>query len=104
MKNFNKPSYIPEQFLTATNQGWIDNRTGEILVALPNLLNRLNLQPEAKKTEEVISQSTVQEEVKEQPITTIDKVEESIVEVVAKPTEEIKVEEAPKRKYNKKAK
>ena len=41
MSIFNKPNYIDEKFLEATNQGWIDARTGEILVAIPYLSDRL---------------------------------------------------------------
>lgn len=41
MKYYNKPNYINEKFLEATDKGWVDNRTGEILVAVPHLINRL---------------------------------------------------------------
>lgn len=38
---FNKPNYIDEQYVEATNYGWIDNRTGEVLVAIPRMLDRM---------------------------------------------------------------
>lgn len=38
---FNKPNYIDQKFVEATKSGWVDKRTGEILVALPNLLERI---------------------------------------------------------------
>lgn len=38
---FNKPNYIDEQYVEATNHGWIDNRTGEVLVAIPRMLDRM---------------------------------------------------------------
>ena len=41
MSIFNKPNYIDEKFLEATNQCWIDARTGEILVVIPYLSDRL---------------------------------------------------------------
>lgn len=37
MSLYNKPSYIPSEFLKATKQGWVDIRTGEVLVAIANL-------------------------------------------------------------------
>lgn len=38
---FGKPNYIPEEFLIATRQGWVDKRTGEILVSVLNLDKKL---------------------------------------------------------------
>jgi len=38
---FNKPNYIDEKYVEATNSGWIDNRTGEILVSIPRMLDRM---------------------------------------------------------------
>lgn len=41
MKNFNKPNYIPEQYLKVTKNGWVDSRTNEILVSIRNLDEKL---------------------------------------------------------------
>lgn len=41
MKNFNKPNYIPEQYLKVTKNGWADSRTNEILVSVRNLDEKL---------------------------------------------------------------
>lgn len=38
---FGKPNYIPEEFLIATRQGWVDSRTGEILVSVVHLDQKL---------------------------------------------------------------
>lgn len=40
-QRYRKPSSIPEQFVEATRHGWIDNRTGEVLESIPNLVARL---------------------------------------------------------------
>lgn len=45
---FGKPNYIPEEFLSATNQGWVDNRTGEILVCVKNLDKKIEAAEEQK--------------------------------------------------------
>lgn len=50
---FGKPNYIPEEFLSATNQGWVDNRTGEILVCVKNLDKKLEAAEEEKNNPRV---------------------------------------------------
>lgn len=37
MSLYNKPTYIPSEFLKATKRGWVDTRTNEVLVAIANL-------------------------------------------------------------------
>ena len=36
-----KPNYLPEQFVVATDKGWVDIRTNEVLEAIPNLIARI---------------------------------------------------------------
>lgn len=40
-QRYKKPTGVPEQFIEATRHGWIDNRTGEVLESIPNLVARL---------------------------------------------------------------
>ena len=40
-QRYKKPTGVPEQFIEATRHGWVDNRTGEVLEAIPNLVARL---------------------------------------------------------------
>ena len=40
-QRYKKPTGVPEQFIGATRHGWVDNRTGEVLEAIPNLASRL---------------------------------------------------------------
>lgn len=63
---FNKPNYIDQKYVEATNSGWIDNRTGEILVAVPQLLNRLT-QSETKY-ETVVEGEFIEEKTKVEEI------------------------------------
>lgn len=37
MSLYNKPTYIPNEFLKATKQGWVDTRTNEVIVAIAHL-------------------------------------------------------------------
>lgn len=85
MTNFCKPSYIPDEFLSATRHGWVDKRTGEILVAVANLDTKLGVLvgvPDA--IENIIEES----------------IEEAITKIVEEdkvpPKEEVEV--APKRR------
>lgn len=70
---FNKPNYIDEKYVEATNNGWIDNRTGEILVAIPYMLNRIKAK-EAEMNlvagieEPVVEVVEVVEELVEEPV------------------------------------
>lgn len=99
MKKFAKPTYIPEEFLEATNSGWVDKRTGEILVAMTGLLNKLNAEeivhlPVVIKEDidndiEKIVNEKVPEKVEIVEVETETKSEE----VIEEPTEEVKVEE-----------
>ena len=99
MKKFAKPTYIPEEFLEATNSGWVDKRTGEILVAMTGLLDKL-------KAEEIVHlpvvikedidkdiEKIVNEEVPEKVETVEVETETKSEEVIEEPTEEVKTEE-----------
>ena len=93
MKNNLTPKYIPEEFLAATKYGWVDSRTNEVLVAIPNLDKRL------KEFEFIKNES---KEEKQQIV--IDEVESKIDEILNEPTEskeenvEEQKQEAPKPK------
>lgn len=52
---FNKPNYIDEQYVEATNHGWIDNRTGEVLVAIPRMLDRMKAKGIEIQKEELVN-------------------------------------------------
>lgn len=59
---FNKPNYIDQKFVEATNNGWIDNRTGEILVAVPRMLDRIKaMKVEAEQILEEVEIVTTKE-------------------------------------------
>lgn len=88
MSNFNKPNYIDEKFLEATNQGWIDTRTGEILVAIPYLSDRLKAISPVRPIE--VNIELEKEKVIEEVITEVDS-EETDSEI-----EKIVNEEVPK--------
>ena len=81
MSNFNKPNYINEKFLEATNQGWIDTRTGEILVAVPRLLERLKaispvrpIEVNIELEKEKVIEETIDEDDSEETDSAIEKI------------------------------
>lgn len=94
MKKFAKPTYIPEEFLEATNSGWIDKRTGEILVAMTGLIDKLNaeeiihLPVVIKEDIDNDIEKIVNEEIPEKVET-----ETKSEELIEKPTGEVKAEE-----------
>lgn len=93
MKKFAKPTYIPEEFLEATNSGWVDKRTGEILVAMTGLLDKLNAEEIVhlpiviKEDIDNDIEKIVNEEVPEKVET-----ETKSDELIKEPTEEVKAE------------
>ena len=91
MTNFCKPSYIPDEFLSATRHGWVDKRTGEILVAVANLDTKLGVLVGVPDAIENIIEESIEE-----AITKIVEEDKVPVEVVAK--EVVVVEVAPKRR------
>lgn len=58
---FGKPNYIPEEFIIATKHGWADSRTGELLVCVKNLTEKLGLVEQTsvpvEKSEPMISET-----------------------------------------------
>lgn len=97
MKNFNKPNYIDEKFITATDNGWIDNRTGEILVAVPRLIERLT---EVGYQFDDTPKEKITEETNEELVEKTVVIEETDTEIEKLVNEEIPVttEEKPKRR------
>ena len=85
MSLYNKPTYIPNEFLKATKQGWVDIRTNEVLVAIANL-------DELISENEMVTK-TVQEQPKEVETKTNDQ-EQQLEET----QQEVDVETKPKRK------
>lgn len=57
MKNFNKPNYIPEQYLKVTKNGWVDSRTNEILVSVRNLDEKLEDERQKYLVQEIYDNS-----------------------------------------------
>ena len=98
MKKFAKPTYIPEEFLEATNSGWIDKRTGEILVAMTGLIDKLNaeeiihLPVVIKENIDNDIEKIVNEEIPEKSETVVE-TETKSEELIEEPTEEVKAEE-----------
>lgn len=85
MTNFCKPSYIPDEFLSATRHGWVDKRTGEILVAVANLDTKLGVLVGVPAAIENIIEESIEEAITK------------IVEEDKVPPKEV-VEVAPKRR------
>ena len=54
MSLYNKPTYIPSEFLKATKQGWVDTRTNEVLVAIANLDKLVKTEVVKEVKEEVV--------------------------------------------------
>ena len=74
--NRNKPNYIPEQFLIATHQGWVDSRNNEVLVAIRGL-------------DKLVRDESKQYDINEKPL---DVILETVIEI-GKPELEENIEE-----------
>ena len=97
MKYYNKPNYIDEKFLEATNQGWIDTRTGEILVAIPYLLDRLKaispvrpIEVNIELEKEKVIEETIDEDASEETDSAIEKIVNEEVPKLEETTESVK--------------
>ncbi len=94
MKNiYQKPKTTEPQFIEATKQGWVDVRTGEVLVAVPNLKKRIEdffgekedcssviIQPEIQ-TEQIISTAELEVDLTK-PDSTEDDIEEKLKDII----------------------
>ncbi len=74
--NRTKPNYIPEQFLIATHQGWVDSRNNEVLVAIRGL-------------DKLVRDESKQYDINEKPL---DEILETVIET-CKPELEENIEE-----------
>ena len=84
MSLYNKPTYIPSEFLKATKQGWVDTRTNEVLVAIANL-DKL-VKTEVVKEEVVQAEPIVKvEPTLEQPTLESEETPSEITETPTKP-------------------
>lgn len=53
MSLYNKPTYIPSEFLKATKQGWTDIRNNEVIIAIGYLDELVKKKTVSKKSTQV---------------------------------------------------